>query len=57
MDEKDRINMLVKMLKLTIRCGQNANIELDKDTCKYLLEIIEKDINQNNITSTFKSLT
>lgn len=57
MDEKDRIDMLVKMLKLTIRCGQNANIELDRDTCKYLLEVIEKDINQNNITLTSKSLT
>lgn len=57
MDEKDRIDMLVKMLKLTIRCGQNANIELDKATCKYLLEIIEKDINQNNDILVSKNLT
>lgn len=57
MDKKDRINMLIKMLKLTIRCGQNANIELDRDTCKYLLEVIEKDINQNNNILTSKDLT
>ena len=57
MDEKDRINILIKMLKLTIKCGQNANIELDKATCEYLLEIIEKDINQNNTVLTSKNLT
>lgn len=55
MNEKDKISMLIKMLKLTIRCGQNANIELDKATCEYLLEIIEKDINQNNNILTSKT--
>lgn len=43
MSEEDRVNMLIKMLKLTIKYGQNANVELDKATCEYLLEVIEKD--------------
>ena len=55
--KKDKLELLVKMLKLTIRCGQSANIELDKDTCEYLLEIIKKDIIENDIPTSFDILT
>lgn len=55
--EKDKLELLVKMLKLTIKCGRSANIELDKATCEYLLEIIRKDIIENDIPISFNILT
>lgn len=45
----DKLENLIKMLRLTIRCGNNVNIEIDKSTSEYLLELIEKDVLEHDI--------
>ena len=50
---EDKLEILVKMLRLASRCGKNAKLELDADTCDYLYELILKDIIDNDIPISF----
>lgn len=43
------IEHVLSMLRLVIRCGASASIEIDDKTSKYLYELIRKDIIENEI--------
>lgn len=48
MEDLKRLEIFLKMLKLSAKCGANTTVVLDSETSKYLYELIRKDIIEND---------
>ena len=57
MQRKDKLEMLLLSLRLTSKCNTKcAKLEIDGETCKYLYELVCKDVIENNIPINFELL-
>ena len=53
---KNKLEILIKMLKLSYLGGAKVNVILDSETSQYVYNLIQKDVIQNDIPIDLESI-